>query len=179
MRRAQRGDREAFAMLVHRHIDPLYSYALRLCRAPSMAEDLVQEAWLAAWQNAASYKPEKARLNTWLHRILHNKFIDAVRKDRLDTDPEVIAAAADPSDIEADMATRQYAELLDGLIDGLPQKQKSAVVLTHLQGFSNAETADIMGMSVRAVESLLARARRALKQQAHTAANNQPATGQG
>ncbi len=176
MRRAQRGDREAFAMLVHRHIDPLYSYALRLCRVPSMAEDLVQEAWLAAWQNAASYKPGKARLSTWLHRILHNKFIDDVRKDRMDTNPQAIATALDATDIEADAVARQHAELLDGLIDGLPQNQKSAIVLAHIQGFSNAETADIMGTSVRAVESLLARGRRALRQHA---ANDQRATGEG
>ncbi len=179
MRRAQRGDREAFAMLVHRHIDPLYNYALRLCRVPVMAEDLVQEAWLAAWQSAASYKPGKARLSTWLHRIVHNKFIDAARKDRMDTNPQVIATAVDDSDMEVNAVARQQVELLDDLIDDLPPNQKSAVVLTHIQGFSNAETADIMGVSVRAVESLLARGRRALKQQVSSMTNDQRATGEG
>ena len=97
----------------------------------------------------------------------------------MDTNPQVIATAVDDRDMEANAVARQQVELLDDLIDDLPPNQKSAVVLTHIQGFSNAETADIMGVSVRAVESLLARGRRALKQQVSSMTNDQRATGEG
>ncbi len=161
----QRGNREAFSLLVSRHLDALYNYALRLSRDRPAAEDLVQDTWLAVWQKARSYNPRKARVTTWLHRILHNRHVDTVRRTRPElladgdeADIEALAAAADDAD---DQQTHSH-EQLDKLINTLPFEQKSALTLSYLQGFSNREVGAIMGIGTRAVESLLARARRNL-----------------
>ena len=157
------GDQAAFGILVRRHVDALYTYANRLVRSASQAEDLVQEAWLAAWQHAHRFNPRKAKLTTWLHRILHNKFIDVIRKNQIIYDDDVVAAAASPYNADDVQENRQEIALLNELITQLPQDQKSAITLTHVQGFSNREVAQILSMKLRAAESLLARARRNLK----------------
>jgi len=165
MVRAGDGDRDAFAVLVHRHVDALYRYALRLTASPANAEDLVQETWLAAWQNARRFRPERASLATWLHRILHNRFVDTVRKRQPDSDPAALASLlADPGDARDDANTKLTARL-NQLIMQLPENQKAALALAHLQGFSNKEVAHILGVRLRAAESLLARARRTLREQ--------------
>ena len=161
---AKQSDREAFTLLVGRHINPLYGYALRLAGAAAPAEDLVQETWLAAWHHAASFNPRKASVSTWLHRILHNKFIDTTRKTHLFADESVLASIADPYDAEHNQAQKQQVTKLNNLIDRLPTNQKAAIVLTYMQTFSNQEVAHILGLGLRAAESLLARARKNLKQ---------------
>ena len=164
MARAKKGDREAFTLLVNRHIDRLYGYALSLTQAATTAEDLVQETWLAAWQRAASFNPRKASVGTWLHRILHNKFIDMARKPQLLRQEGAVAAIADAYDAEQNHAQMQQMAKLNSLIHNLPTNQKAAIVLTYTQGFSNREVAHILGLGLRAAESLLARARNTLKQ---------------
>lgn len=166
MAKVQQGDQAAFTQLVHRHVDALYNYALRLSRSPSSAEDLVQESWLAAWSNATSFDADKAKLTTWLHRILHNKFIDTGRKQRETLDSGSVDSALSTDNIDQGVAQGEQLERLDRLINQLPQEQKAALVLRHMQGFGNNDISQIMGTSVRAVESLLARARRRLREQA-------------
>ncbi len=158
MREVQRGSRDAFGVLVARHVDALYAYALRLSQHPATAEDMVQETWLTLWQKARSYNPHKARVSTWLHRILHNRYIDGRRRER----PEAMTSLDEAYEPAAAATGADSLAQLNKLVDELPLNQKSALTLTYLQGFSNRETAEIMGMSVRAVESLLARARAAL-----------------
>ena len=159
----QKGDRSAFDVLVRRHINALHGYAFRLSRNPASADDLVQDTWLNVWQKAASYKPGKVQLTTWLHRIVHNKFVDEARKSRPTASENEFLAITDGHDLEREYATQQTWSEVDALLSQLPHNQRAAIVLTHVQGFSNQETAEIMNSSVRAVESLLARARRALR----------------
>ncbi len=157
------GDQEAFAVLVRRHINSLYKYALRLSRCATQAEDLVQETWLAVWKSAHRFSPGQVRLTTWLHRILHNKFVDAHRRNKLVNDSDVIDAQIDPYRPDLDAEQQQQLEHLQVQIDRLPTRQRAALLLTCAQGLSNSEAAQVMGQSRRAVESLLARARRTLK----------------
>ncbi len=161
MREVQRGSRDAFSTLVLRHLDALYAYALRLSQHPATAEDMVQETWLTLWQKARSFNPRKARLSTWLHRVLHNRYVDTLRRERADiTAP--LDDYPDPAGERSMTPASDQLDELDGMINTLPLTQKSALTLTYLQGFSNRETAEIMGLSTRAVESLLARARATL-----------------
>jgi len=158
------GDESAMAILIGRHIDALYRYASRLTSSPASAEDLVQDTWLAVWQKASSFKPTQAKLTTWLHRVLYNKYVDQVRKDKLLTfKPDSETEAVNPQ-TDADIDGRRAQIWLDTKLSELPSTQRSAVVLAYGQGFGNKDIARIMGISVRAVESLLARARRSLKQ---------------
>ncbi len=175
MAKVGRGDKDAFGILVHRHVDRLYRYALRLTATPANAEDLVQETWLAVWQNARRYRADKASLPTWIHRVLHNKFIDGRRKQQ--SEQAALPSAQAPPDQTMTAAeqskalggsTEQDPQLLSRLhrlISALPENQRAALALAHLQGFSNKEVAHILGVSVRAAESMLARARRTLRQQ--------------
>jgi RNA polymerase sigma-70 factor, ECF subfamily len=165
MKRVQAGDRDAFAVLVHRHIDSLYSYAMRLTHTPANAEDLVQDTWLSAWQHAARYQAKKAKLTTWLHTILYNKFVDTMRKQPPKNNIDDIDMPDQPDAQEPPFLSDENLARLHTLINTLPLNQRSAVVLSHLQGFSNSEVAEIMGASVRAIESLLVRARQSLKNQ--------------
>jgi len=176
MQRAADGDQKAFAELVSRHIDSLYGYARRLCYNDTMAEDLVQDTWLAAWQHAQRYRPEKSAVSTWLHRILHNRFIDHTRRRATRTEhsgsaTDMPATALEIATLEASaqeqarqLEQAQMVARLDQCLGELPEQQRAAVTLTHLQGFSNRDVAHILGLSVRATESLLARARRTLRE---------------
>ena len=165
MAKVQQGDQAAFAQLVHRHVDALYSYALRLSRSPANAEDLVQESWLSAWTHATSFDPAKAKLTTWLHRILHNRFIDGTRKKVEVSDAEAIDAALAGGSLGDSIALEERLAALNQMIDQLPSEQRAALALRHFQGFGNKDISHILGISVRAVESLLARARRTLRGQ--------------
>jgi len=163
MQSVAQGDQAAFGVLLRRHVDALYTYANRLGQSPGLAEDLVQETWLAAWQHARRFNPRKAKLTTWLHRILHNKFIDFTRKSRVQYDDNAVATALDTFNADDTEQNRQSSALLEALIAQLPQDQKAAIVLTHVQGFGNRDVAQILGKGLRATESLLATARNNLK----------------
>ena len=165
MAKVQQGDQAAFAQLVHRHVDALYSYALRLSKSPANAEDLVQESWLSAWTHAASFDPANAKLTTWLHRILHNRFIDGARKKTEVSDAEAIDAALASGSPGESIAREERLAALNQMINQLPSEQRAALALRHFQGFGNEDISHILGVSVRAVESLLARARRSLRGQ--------------
>jgi RNA polymerase sigma-70 factor (ECF subfamily) len=99
----------------------------------------------------------------WLHRVAYNLCIDRLRLRR----PVSLDAAAEPLDpAENPAGTLHKMELADAVaaaIDQLPERQKAAVVFVHQEGFNNIETAELMGISIEAVESLLSRARRSLR----------------
>lgn len=153
------GDRDAYNIIVRRHVDPLYNYALRLCRVSGDAEDLVQETLLKAWSSASSFNPRKAKLTTWLHRILRNRFIDTTRKGSIQVAEEVRFDDVTDGFSEGSADVAEAGAILDQFIGRLPESQRSALLLSHAQGFSNQQIAHILGVSVRATESLLARAR--------------------
>lgn len=158
------GDRHVYAEAVRRHARAIAIYGYRMLGNANDAEDIAQETFLRLWTQAARWQPGKAALSTWLHRIAHNLCIDFLRKNK----PSVLnelnddlvdgqVTADDALDIENDRIMLHMA------LGKLPERQRSALVLTHYQGLSNKEVADILAVSVDALESLLARARRSLK----------------
>jgi len=161
LRAVARGDEHAYAELVACHSDRIYAYLLRLTGSPADAEDLLQETFLRVWRKADSYQPGRVKAGTWMHRIAHNLSIDRIRKRRGESQ------LPDVADTSVDMETSQIASQewrrVEATIARLPENQRAALLLCQLQGFSNAEAAHILKLNVRAVESLLARARRALK----------------
>ena len=164
------GDEKAYAALVHRHADRIYGYLLRLTRSAQDAEDLLQDTFFRVWRRARSYQPNRVQASTWIARIAHNACIDSFRKlrssdgvalDTLDTAmPEQLTSVElETAQIASDALTNVEIQ-----IGRLPENQRAALVLCQLQGFSNADAAHILGIKVRALESLLARARRTLRQ---------------
>lgn len=165
MARVTRRDQEAFACLLDRHLNAVHGYLYRLTGSRADADDLSQDTFLRVWRKAGTFKPGRVKLTTWLHRIAHNLCVDEFRKRRndshIETNPDELCAdgAAQITQLEV----RENVERLHIVLQGLPENQRCALVLCQIQGFSNLEAAKILGINVRALESLLARARRRLK----------------
>jgi len=162
--RAGRGDRAAAAMLVERHTNRIYAASFKMLGAKDRAEDATQETFLRLWRNAAKWKPQGAKFETWLYRVAMNICLDQIRKRKREAPeeaaPEQIDQGARPDDAYF-IGERRFA--IDEALDALPPRQREAITLCHFQELSNIEAAEIMEVSVEALESLLARGRRALR----------------
>lgn len=162
MPRIAEGDPVAYRALVDRHADRLLAFAERLVGDRASAEDVVQDAYLAVWRTAARWSPA-AKVSTWLYRIARNAALDRLRRRRPTVDPDSVTLV-DPADgPDRQLSARQTAAAVRAALDGLPERQRAAIVLVHYERRSGADAADILGVSVEALESLLARGRRALK----------------
>ena len=165
VQRAGRGDRRAAAMLVERHTDKIYAVCFRMLGAQHAAEDAAQETFLRLWRNAAKWKPAGAKFETWLYRVAMNLCLDQLRKRKRDAPedaaPEQVDHAARPD--EAFFAGEKRF-LIDDALAQLPDRQRMALTLCHYQELSNIEAAKVMDISVDALESLLARGRRGLRE---------------
>lgn len=162
LRRVGLGDAGAYRTLVARHGANLERFAQRLLRDEAEAEDVVQETFLRLWQRAAEYQPA-ARVGTWLHSIAHHLAVDRLRStQRLHTladEDDGAVSARQPLLLDE----KRRAERLDAALAALPGRQGAAVTLVHLHGMSGTEAAAVLGIGPEALESLLARGRRALK----------------
>jgi RNA polymerase sigma-70 factor (ECF subfamily) len=164
MERVRARDQAAFNRLIARHLSAIHGYLLRLTHSRADADELTQEAFLRVWSRADTYRPGTVQFTTWLHRIAHNLCMDELRRvhpESLDEPDQQLSEFADPEQATAD---RETAARLDRALGALPQTQRAALLLTEVQGLSNQQVADIMNLGVRAVESLLARARRTLRE---------------
>lgn len=161
------GDRSAYQALVKQHLKSISHYAFRLLGNRKDTEDISQEVFLRLWTNAHKWRPEKAKLTTWLHRIAHNLCIDYLRKQgRVQTQDsfEEEAAETQPRGEDSRDGNGDDMRRLVEAMSALPENQRSALSLCHLQGFSNKEAAAIMNVSVKALESAIARAKRKLRE---------------
>ena len=159
---AAAGTHAAFAEIVSRHYQPVYRLVWRMTNGGADAEDMAQEAFVKLWKNPAQVR-EAAALKGWLMRVAANAVIDRARKPRpaaLDEAPDVADGEARP---DAPLDRAQAAKLVDRRIAELPERQRLALSLVYFEGLTNIEAAAVLEVSVDALESLLARARRALK----------------
>jgi RNA polymerase sigma-70 factor (ECF subfamily) len=161
--RVGEGDVGAYRELVMRYAPLLLRFATRLLRDEAEAEDVVQETCMRVWQHAREYTP-RARVTTWIHHIAHNLAVDRLRvRGRLKPLPDEDAmpeSARQPSLIDE----KRRVLALDAALAELPERQAAALTLVHLHGLTGKEAAEVLGVGAEAVESLLARGRRALKQ---------------
>jgi len=161
----QAGDAKAYEAAVHKHVKPISHFAFRMLGSSKDTEDITQETFLRLWTHADTWQSEKASVSTWLHRIAHNLCIDYLRRDKSGISSEY-EDEHEGSDRPADAPEKtQQLDALKRALQELPERQRSAIVLSHYQGFSNKEIAQIMDITVDALESILARARRGLKAQ--------------
>jgi len=159
------GDQQAFATLVGRHTNMFYSAAYRVCGNAIESEDIVQDAFLKLWSKPQAFNPEKkVKFTTWFYRVVTNVAIDAARKKKPQSSPEVIDFMADKADLaDETLVQNEEQAALEVAIQELPERQKLALNLCFYEGLSNKEAAEILGVGVKALESLLMRAKRSLK----------------
>lgn len=156
------GDSEAARLLTLRLAPRVLRMATRMLGDAAEAEDVTQEAMLRLWRIATEWRQGEAQVGTWLYRVATNLCTDRLRRKRpvdIDSVPEMADGRAAP---EEELLESDRARALQEALDQLPERQRQAVVLRHLEGLSNPEIAEVMDIGVEAVESLTARGKRAL-----------------
>lgn len=160
------GDGAAGRLLLDRLAPRLFGYATRVLGDRAEAEDVVQETMLRLWKIAPEWRQGEAQVSTWAYRVAVNLCTDRLRKRTTRGQVALDAVAepeADQPSVVEQMTDTDRATALQNALASLPDRQRQAVVLRHLEGHSNPEIATILGLSVEAVESLTARGKRALK----------------
>lgn len=165
MARIATGDRKAFQRFARRYGARCLATARRVLRNRSDAEEVVQEALLRVWEHAAEWRGSTAQVTTWLHRIIVNLAIDRTRKRApvfvpVDQGPVMIDPAPSAHLV---LEGRELETRIASEIPELPQRQRAALSLCYFEGLSCAEAARAMNISVSAMEALLVRARRTLR----------------
>jgi RNA polymerase sigma-70 factor, ECF subfamily len=162
VRRAQEGYLDAYEALVSRHAPRAYRVALRLLGNPHDAEDVTQDALIAAWQALPRFRAD-ASFATWLYRIVTTQALNAITRSRRAYDiangSEVHYAGRGPAD---QIERAQAADAVTAAVAALPPPQRVALVLHQFEGLSYAQIAEITASTIPAVRSHLHRARRTL-----------------
>lgn len=157
------GDPTAARVLTVRLTPRVMAHAFRLLGNRAEAEDVTQEAMLRLWRVASEWRQGEAKVTTWLYRVVANLCTDRIRRggrtSPLEDAAEPIDEAMSPAD---QMQTRARSDALQQALNQLPERQKQAVVLRHIEELGNPDIAEIMEISVEAVESLISRGKRAL-----------------
>lgn len=159
------GDHQAFSYLVRRHTKRFFAAAYRIVGDPTESEDIVQEAFLKLWDKPALWNPDKgAKFTTWFYRVVTNKALDAIRRRKPQSGPNVLETLPDGQDHAEDVAIQtQEGQVIESAIQSLPERQKLALNLCFYEGLSNKEAADVLDVGVKALESLLMRAKASLR----------------
>ncbi|MFP4028418.1 MAG: RNA polymerase sigma factor [Candidatus Brocadiia bacterium] len=162
MQRVADGDMEAFGEIVRRHQDRAWRIAYNFLRNKTQAEDVAQEAFLKILNSAGSYSAS-AKFTTYLYRIIANLCIDHHRAKRPDPGGN-LPEREDPSrGPDEELAVKERNKTLRRALQELPARQRMATVLRYYEDLSLSEIADSMNTTYRAVEGLLARARKSLE----------------
>ena len=156
------GDRRAAQQLTERLMPKIYAHAYYRLGNTSDAEDVTQEAFLKLWKIAPSWKQDKAQVSTWLYRVVSNLCKDRYRRATL----EGMLSVEEPTNGSQSPSAKIEEELrqkaLYTAMSILPESQRLAVQLRHIDELTNPQIAEIMELSVEAVESLTARGKRKL-----------------
>ena len=162
LKQIARGDEQAFEVLYGRHSTPLYNYLFRLTHHTTVAEDLLQEVFVVAWEKARSFRGD-AQVKTWLFSIAHHQAISWLRREReiLTADDDLLDQPV-PSQGESRLIETWRAEQLGTALDKLSPDHRAVLELAYFYDMPHAEIAEIMDCPVGTVKSRLSHARRSL-----------------
>ena len=159
----RKGSHMAFNALVRRHSNRFYRLAYRYTRNRQTAEDRVQDAFLKLWEDPSRWKQERnVKFTTWFYRVVVNLCLDTMKR----TTPLQMAEGFEPEDerdgVDIAMQNARDEQWLEQSIATLPERQRTALNLCVYEELSNQEAADIMGVQLKALQSLLMRAKTTL-----------------
>jgi RNA polymerase sigma-70 factor (ECF subfamily) len=152
---AARSEQLALAELYDRFGRPAYGLALRILRDEALAEDAVQEAFLALWRTAPRFVPERGKASTWILTLVHRRAVDLVRReerrrtDALDQAPE----PESPDAVEEEAWLRLQRERVQDALRKLPDQQREAIELAYYGGFTQSELAERLGQPLGTIKS--------------------------
>jgi RNA polymerase sigma-70 factor (ECF subfamily) len=162
----QDGSNQAFALLVERHTERFYRLAYRYLQNKEAAEDAIQDAFLKLWENPALWQPERnSKFTTWFYRVVVNLCLDMRKKKAPVALDDEMPLIDDREPVDELMMRAQEQKLLEREIAALPERQQTALNLCFDEGLSNQEAAEIMGVNLKALQSLIMRAKTTLKEQ--------------
>jgi RNA polymerase sigma-70 factor (ECF subfamily) len=160
--RFSKGDRAAALALTSRLAPVVFAQAFRMLGDRAEAEDVTQESLLRLWKAAPGWDATRAKITTWLYGVTSNLCIDRLRKLNRNSGDEVPEVADETPGIDRKLQATARAQALQHALQTLPDRQRQAMILRHIEDLSNPEISDIMEISVEAVESLVSRGKRAL-----------------
>jgi RNA polymerase sigma-70 factor, ECF subfamily len=162
--RSASGDRQAFDGIVARYGPLALRLAARIAPDRQSAEDIAQEAMIRVWHRAADFDSRRARFTTWLYRIVVNLCIDLRRRPKSEPLPEHFDMPDPAAGAEETLEREERGAALARAMDDLTAGQRAALTLVYDEGLSGAEAAEVLGVTTKAVERLLARARSHLRE---------------
>jgi RNA polymerase sigma-70 factor, ECF subfamily len=151
---AARSEQSALAELYDRYGRPAYGLALRVLRDDALAEDAVQDAFLALWRTAARFVPERGKASTWIFTLVHRRAVDLVRReerrraDTIERTPEQGGGS-----VEEEALLRFQRERVQDALKKLPDQQREAIELAYYGGFTQSELAERLGQPLGTIKS--------------------------
>jgi RNA polymerase sigma-70 factor (ECF subfamily) len=159
-----RGDRTAYAELVMRYNQKAYVVAYRFVQDRNEAEDIVQTAFLKVWERPGMWNPDMdSGFSSWFFRLVINLCLDLRKKKRPILSNEDVIRQVSAINQEEDYFQNECQALLEKEIEALPTRQRIAINLSYSCGMSNKEAAEVMDVSLRALQSLIMRAKSTIK----------------
>lgn len=163
LQRCRDGDKGAFRWVVQTYQRMLFSLALKMLADEEDAKDVVQEAFIRAWQNITDYDPRRS-FSTWLYTIASRLCLDRLRRQKPQPqDEQVLARFASETDTERTLENSEWMSIVRMLAAELSEKQRLVFTLCQLEGLSSAEVEEITEMDARQVKSNLYVARQAIR----------------
>ncbi|MGH2673383.1 MAG: sigma-70 family RNA polymerase sigma factor [Actinomycetota bacterium] len=160
LRRIGRADEEAFRELFRRYSPNAMALARRVVRQPFIAEEIVQEAFLAAWRNAEGYREGRGSVRSWLMTMVHHRAVDAVRREESqrrraeDARAEDVLAVEDPADaVVARLGLPEERRAVRAALEDLPAEQRQVIELMYFDGLSQSKVSERLGLPLGTVKS--------------------------
>jgi RNA polymerase sigma factor (sigma-70 family) len=163
MARVALRDGAAFRMLIDAYAARPHRIAYRMLGDATEAEDIAQEALLRLWNQAAKWQSGGAGVSAWLGRVATNLCLDRLRRRKFATDEAVPERADETPGADEQMDEARLRVRTVEAVQALPDRQRAAIILTYYEDYSNMAAAEALDMNIKAFESLLLRARTALR----------------
>jgi len=157
MQLVRQGHAAAFEVVYDRHASAAFSLAYRMCGQRSLAEDVVQEGFLALWRSGSRYDRSRGSVRTWILHIVHNRAIDALRRralrDSRHVDDEGIEERlASPERTDLELARRDEAREIRDALEQLPDEQSRVIELAYFGGLTHVEIASMLDVPVGTIK---------------------------